>query len=228
VTSQASKTWIASLAALAFASCGSGGLSQSWPAGTVLVVGKTPITVEDVDEYTPMMALLEPQSSEKQLRRLALTQVVLPRTLGRDLADPAERDHARKAAENALADLRAAKWVGPPAPDSSGGTLLEGNLDEIGMARWKHAIDLEQDQWSEPFEELGCYTIIKRLGRTDGPVPLATRFKLEVVSFIYLPLETGSKQVQEAYDKEHLEILDPEWRSIVPELLQYKMGAHSP
>ncbi len=219
---------LASLVAFASASCGHVGLSSSWPTGTVLVVGKTPITAEEVDEYTPTMTLLEPQSSEKQLRRLALTQVVLPRALGRDLADPTERDRARKSALNALAELRSGKWVGPPAPGTSGGTLLEGNFDEIGITRFKHAIELEQDQWSEPFEELGCFTIIKRLGRKDGAVPLATEFKLEVVSFLYLPLETGSKQVQEAYDKQHLEILDPEWRAIVPELLQYKMGAHSP
>jgi hypothetical protein len=203
--------------------------TSRWPASTVMVVGgKVPIFASDVDPYLPALALIEPRFVEKQLMRVALTNVVLPRAIATVLAGDEARAKARKAADDALATLRDGTWVGPAAPGSTGGAVIEGSFVQLGIVKWANAFELQPGEWSGVVEETGCFTITKCLERIDGRLPIQTSFRLEVVVFPYLPAEIGPLQIEEAYDTVRLEILDPEWRSIVPELTQYRMGVHSP
>lgn len=203
--------------------------SESWPAGTVLVVGdKLPILATDVDAYLPALALIEPRFVEKQLVRVALTNVVLPRAIATILAGEDARAKARKAADDALVSLRDGTWVGPAAPGSSGGTVIEGTFAQLGIVKWAQAFELQPGEWSNVVEEPGAFTVAKCLERVDGELPIQTSFRLEVVSFPYLPVDKGPLQIEAAYDVVRLRIVDPEWRTIVPELIQYRMGVHSP
>ncbi|MCK6445563.1 MAG: hypothetical protein L6Q99_04160 [Planctomycetes bacterium] len=203
--------------------------SRNWPAGTALVVGgDIPIATSEVDAYLPAIALIEPRFVEKQLQRVALTNIVLPRAVARVLAGPEAYERARLAAETARKAVDSGEWTGPLAPGTSGGTLVSGPYSEVGIARWAHCFELQPGQWSDVFEEIGAFTFVKCLRRVDGALPIQTEFELETVSFPYLPEGKGLIQVEEAYDRVELEILDPAWRTIVPELLQYRMGVHSP
>jgi hypothetical protein len=172
--------------------------------------------------------LIEPRFVQKQLVRLALTNVVLPRAVARALAGEEAYARARTAAETARAQIDSGEWTGPVAPDSSGGTRISGPYSRIGLERWTHAFDLQPGEWSPVFEEIGAFSFVKCLSRVDGKLPIQTEFDLEVVSFFYLPEDKGEALVEAGYDRIRLKILVPEWREIVPELLQYRMGAHSP
>lgn len=220
---------LAALAPLACSPAEPGSPAARWPAGTVLVVGgEVPIRAEDVDPFVPTVALIEPRYVEKQLVRLALTNVVLPRAVARVLSGPQACERARSEAERARAAIEGGTWTGPALPGTSGGTVISGSFARIGLERWTRCIELQPGEWSPVFEEVGAYTFLKCLSRVDRALPLQTEFELEVVSFPYLPGDGALIQIEEAYDRVRLEILDPEWRTIVPELLQYRMGVHSP
>lgn len=197
------------------------------PPGTVMLAGDVPILASEVDEITPLIALIEPVSSDAQLRRLALTNVVLPRALARAIA-PAEREAARAQAVATLARLRGGEVLGPAPAGSSGGELREGQWAELGLQVWYAAWSLPDGEWSEPIEDAGRFVLVKRLKRTDAPVPGATRFQVEIAAFPWLDAHSGGAQVDAAYDTVHLEIVDPAWRIYVPELTQYRMGARKP
>ncbi|MCC6405982.1 MAG: hypothetical protein IT453_02365 [Planctomycetes bacterium] len=225
------RPWLV-LAALVPLACGpsdSSAPSSRWPAGTALVVGdQIPIRADEVDPYLPAVALIEPRYVEKQLVRLALTNIVLPRAVGRVLAGPAACERAERAAREARVAIDDGSWTGPAAPGSSGGSSIAGSFSEIGLVRWAHAFELQPGEWSPVFEEVGAFSIIRCVRRNDGRLPIQTEFELEVISFFYLPEDKGLVMVEEGYDRVKLDILDPEWRTIVPELLQYRMGVHSP
>ena len=193
----------------------------------VMLVGDVPIFAAEVDEVTPLIALIEQNASDAQLRRLALTNVVLPRALARGIA-PADREAARAQALATLARLRGGEVIGPAPEGTSGGERIEGQWSELGLQVWYAAWNLPEGEWSEPIEDAGRFVLVKRIGRVDAPVPGATKFQVEVASFPWLDARTAGAQVEAAYDKVRLEILDPDWRTYVPELTQYRMGARKP
>ncbi|HVS20018.1 MAG TPA: hypothetical protein VMT18_15545, partial [Planctomycetota bacterium] len=77
-----------------------------WPAGTVLAVDDVPILAAEVDAATIPVQRIERRAVDAQLRRLALTNIVLPRLLTRLLGGE-ERARALSEARDALARLRA-------------------------------------------------------------------------------------------------------------------------
>ena len=50
--------------------------------------------------------------------------------------------------------------------------------------------------------------------------------ELDVLAFPFLDPLQAEGQVEAACDRYRLTIVDPVWRPIVPELLQYRMGVH--
>jgi len=200
---------------------------KSWPPGTVLAVDDAPINAAEVDAISVYTERIEPQSTAPQLRRLALTNVVLPRALSRLMA-PEAREKARKDADEMLASLKRGAPVQPPKPDGAVGEIVTAGFTQLGIVPWGVAMDLADGAWSEVIEEVGRFVILKRIKRIDGPVPMATQFEVDVLAFPWLPIETLRAAVEQEHDKHKLTIVDPTWSDVVPELLQYRMGVHAP
>lgn len=214
---------------LAFAfDCGDTNGAQatvSWPVGTVLAVDDVPINVEEVDHESIWIQPIEPGVSAPQLRRLALTNIVLPRLISRLMA-PSEHTAARQEADETLARLRAGEFVGPPNPEGGVGTRITGGWQELGIVAWGVALELEDGAWSEVVEDCGRFFVLRRLKRIEGVMPIATRVEVDLFSFPWLPLEDLRDSVDRAHAEHALTIVDPEWKAIVPELIQYRMGVH--
>jgi hypothetical protein len=197
--------------------------SAAWPPGTVLAVDGAPLTADEVDLASAWIERIEPQAAERQLRRLALANVALPRILA-ELSAPAERERARAEAEAQLAQLRDGTIAGPPDADGSLGTLVEGNWQALGISLWGQAIDWPAGEW-HLIEEPGRYVVARRLGRADHLHPTALVLTIDAFVHPYLPEGFDLDAAQEDH---RLTIVDPAWREIVPELTQYRMGAHAP
>jgi len=194
-----------------------------WPAGTVLAVDGLPISVDEIDLASVWVERIDPKAAERQLRRLALANVVLPRTLA-ELSAPEERARARAEAEAQLARLRAGGAKGPPGPDGGFGTVGEGNWQVLGIPLWGQATDWPADEW-HLVEEPGRFVVARRLARVDLPHPTALAVRVDTFLFPYLPPELD---LEAAIDEHRLTIVDPLWREIVPERTQYRMGVHAP
>ena len=203
-------------------------VSYTWPAGTVLAVEGVPITAEEVDLASVYVERIHPGSSPAQLRRLALTNVALPRAVSRVLA-PELYARARESALATLATVKAGQpLVGPPSDGLEVSQRITGGWSELGLLAWGIAMDLPEGEWSEPIEEVGHFILLRRVAHKDGPVPIATQVTVDAFVFPWLASDRVQREVDAAYDHCKLTIVDPEWRAIVPEHTQYRMGVHKP
>lgn len=200
-----------------------GPVARTWPAGVVLAVGDVPIYAEEVDRASAAVQLIEPHVSSSQLRRLALTHIVLPRAIAHAMA-PQERAQARRRAQARLAEIRTGQH-GPPDPDGVVGEKVEGLWTDLGLINWHAALELPDEQWSEPIEDAGAFVLMRRLWRRDGPVPMATVLAVDALRFDWIDPVSRRAAIDDALGQHKLEIVDPAWREIVPELYQYRMGA---
>jgi hypothetical protein len=105
---------------------------------------------------------------------------------------------------------------------------VTAGFTQLGIVPWGVAMDLQDGAWSGVIEEVGRFVIVKRLARIEGPVPMATQVKVDVLAFPWLPVETLRVDVEAEHDKHKLTIVDPTWSDIVPEWIQYRMGVHAP
>ena len=195
--------------------------SVEWPSGTVVAIDDQPILAGEVDAASVWFQHVEQVATTPQLRRLALTNYLMPRALTR-LMNPEERLAAKREAEEALAALRAGTWTGPPSEEGLFGEHAAGPFQQLGLPIWGTAFDLPADTWSEVVEDLGQFVVFRVLERTDAPVPMATLFEIDVMTFPWVDPDTD---LEAAYDQHRLTIVDPAWRTIVPEHYQYRMGA---
>lgn len=193
-----------------------------WPAGTVLAVGDLAISSTEVDRATVFVERIEPQASPAQLRRLALANVVFPNALARSLA-PEPRAAAAREAQAAFAAL--ATGATPERPEPA--RIVGGWLD-LGIETWGVAMDLPDGEWSEPIEEGGRFALVRRVRREEAELPIATRVEVDLLLFPYLDPSTAAAEIEAAYDRFRLTIVDPSWREIVPELTQHRMKARQP
>ncbi|MBM3991810.1 MAG: hypothetical protein FJ298_12480 [Planctomycetes bacterium] len=176
----------------------------------------------EIDEASVYVERLEPAASPAHLRRLALTNLVLPRHVARLLAPEA---HA-KAKADALAvrgALAAGSYGGPLRADGTVGEVVEGGFSSLGILPWGVALDLAEGEWSEVIEEVGTFIVLRRVARTDGPVPMATTVRVEAFHFPWLPMETVREDVDRAYDGHRLTVVDPAWADIPPASLLHRM-----
>ena len=200
---------------------------RTWPAGTVLAVDDTLITSEEIDAVSVYTERIEPQSSAPQLRRLALTNIVLPRVLSRLMA-PQEREKALEEAQSTLTSIKNGTLVLPLKPDGAYGEMLTVGWPQLGILPWGIAMDLDDGAWSEVIEDVGRFVLLKRVKRIDAPLPMATQVQVDVLAFPWLPVATMRVDVEQEHDKHKLTIVDPAWNEIVPELIKYRMGVHTP
>jgi hypothetical protein len=226
------KLWrarIAGIALVLLAACGDepddDAPAVTWPPGTILALDGVPISIEEVDAALVPVHLIEPSKSDVHKQRLALTNVVLPRAIARLLSGE------RRAAARALIDdlhrrAQAGLLPGPSGPHGEYGEWHAGQFRELGLVAWGAAFDLLPGEWSPVLEDTGSFLIVRVLGRTDGPVPEATQFELDVLREPYLPPGIGPHEIEAKKDELRLTIVDPAWRTIVPERDQYRMGAH--
>jgi hypothetical protein len=202
-----------------------GPAEREWPEGTVLAVEDLPISADEVDAASAWIERIDRKATPDQLRRLALTNIVLRNKVAQLLA-PEARDKALENARGALKQLREGTWVGPPGPDGLYGERRSGDFRLIGVPAWGTAMDLAEGEWSAPVETTGQFLLVRRLEMRSAPVPLAIELELDVLAFPYLDPLGAEGQVEAAFDRYRLTIVDPAWRAIVPELLQYRMGVH--
>jgi hypothetical protein len=139
--------------------------------------------------------------------------------------DPPARERARAEAEAMFERVKSGKLVGPTSPDGGFGERANGGWGELGIVVWGAAMDLEDGQWSGLIEDAGRYVIMRRIKRTDGPLPIAATVEIDLLSFPWLPLDGLRDNVERAHDEHRLTIVDPAWKTIVPEQIQYRMGA---
>jgi hypothetical protein len=202
-----------------------GAAEREWPEGTVLAVDDLPISADEVDAASAWIERIDRKATPDQLRRLALTNIVLRNKVAQLLA-PEARNKALADARTALKQLRDGTWIGPPGPDGLYGERRSGDFRIIGIPAWATGMDLEEGAWSEPVETTGQFLLVRRLEMRSAPVPLAIELELDVLAFPFLDPLQAESQVEAAYDRYRLTIVDPVWRAIVPELLQYRMGVH--
>lgn len=192
-----------------------------------LAVDDEPINAHDVDSITVYVERIDPSAAPAHLRRLALTNVALPRAVARVMA-PEAHQRAKAEAQALRAQLASGTYAGPVAPDGTLGEVAEGGWTELGIEPWGVAMDLAEGQWSDVIEEVGQFVIVRRLERHDGPVPTATRLKVEAFRFPWLPLETLKDDVDAAYDSHRLVVVDPAWADYVPTVTQHRMKGKTP
>jgi hypothetical protein len=198
--------------------------ARSWPPGTVIAIDGEPILAEEVDLPSAWIERIEPGSSSQHLRRLSLTNVVIPRRIAGAIAGEEARGRARA---EALATLQSLEAL-PEAPATAGEpAAAEGDWLQLGIVAWGTAMDLAEGRWSGVVEDVGRFVLLRRMGQDQAPVPGAIRVRLELFEFPYL-VGVGRGALEQAYAQHRLEIVDPAWREIVPEHIQYKMGVHQP
>ena len=197
-----------------------------YPAGTVLAVNDVPILAEEVDRLGSDYALLEPQDSLLQLRRLALANVILP-TAAVQRIDPDARARARTLAESYRSSLLAGSLPEGPLTGPME-TERSGQFTDLGFLIWRNALPLQPGTWSEIFESPGSFHLLRVKSREEGSLPSLTRFTIGLFHFPYLSAETAHTDTEAAIDRSQLHILDEAWRDAVPYALRHRMNAEKP
>lgn len=193
------------------------------PEGTVLFVDDLPITAAEIDRLAASVELLYPSYTANHARRIVLAEFVLPRLAVASLF-PEERERARKAAEQARAEISDAPeeaWLA-----KRGGVRfdVQGQWKKIGgVDMWTLARNLDEGVWSQPFERTGTFNIVRRGPIKTGETPHHELLELTILTFPYLPGDDALLQAEEALDQARLRIVDPAWEEIVPEEFKYRM-----
>jgi len=208
------------LAALGGGACGdaSGVAAPSFPADAVLGVESVPITAADVDHWRATIELVETRATLPAVRRLALTNIVLPRTIT-TLLDPTRREAARAQAQEAREALSG-------GADVAELETVEGTWKDLGLDVWGRALELEPGVWSEVFETAGAFVVFRVLERPEN-VSGRTSVELERVFCPYLEPEAARDLVESGFDTMKLWIVDPAWSPLVPEHYKFRMAAEA-
>jgi hypothetical protein len=200
--------------------------ARSFPAGTVLAFDDVPIRADDVDPIASAFAIVEPQDSPTQLRRLALANSVFPRIAATGI-DSARRDAAEKLARSYRESLERGELPSGPLPGPME-IEREGAFKELGFEFWRVAIDLAPGVWSPVLETPGSFHILRVKSRKESSHPGRTRLTIGAFDFPYLDGATARADIEAALDRSRLTILDESWRDAVPAALRYRFHAESP
>lgn len=201
---------------------GSGPAEQvTWPEGTVLAFGGIPIDAERIDRHLDLIHVIEPHLVKNDHRRKALTNIVLPVVAGESLF-PEERQASFVRAQAMAAAARETGDVPADAPEP---TYLTGTWRDVGMTVWDVARTVEPGSFSGVIETPGAWTFVHVLatgvepGEEFGPLTPVTVQRYDVP---YIEREATRDLVQSALDQLPLEIIDPDWESIVPAAYLYQ------
>jgi hypothetical protein len=197
----------------------------TWPAGTVLVLNQTPISADEVDEVASIVARLQPQRALPYLRRMALTNVVLPRAAAREAFGPG-RQSALAVAEAWRAALE--RDATPPAPIATPeAQIAEGGYEAAGMEVWNWALDCPLGVWSEPIEAVGTWRLARVLERAPGRWPSDVVLKLDLRTFPWGDPQNLLQDVEHQLDHSKLTFVDEDWRDLVPTAWQRRLRGSS-
>lgn len=196
--------------------------AAAFPAGTVLTLNGAPIRADEVDAIGSIVARVEVQHTLPNLRRIALTNVILPRVAARQLVGEEKYAAARALADSwhatlARGETQPAPMAGPPEE------VLEGGLLQIGLEVWNWAIDAPLETWSEPIETVGAWRLARVLERSAGMRPADVKLKVEVRTFVWDAAASFRKDVEDQLDRSKLEFVDETWRDVVPTLWQRRL-----
>ena len=204
-------------------------LEPSWPAGTVLAVNDEPISAEEVDRVAGDIAFLYPQYSEPHLRRLALTNVFLPRAavISRHRERAAvQLERCREVAET----LSSGSEASTELVDAEGGITmreLRGDFRELGLETWALARHLEPKRWSAPLPLTGRFGLVRLAGTPEGRPPNEI-LTLHILEFAYISARDEASETDAALDASKLHVVDPAWGRLVPERWKYRMRGNNP
>jgi len=218
--------------ALTLAACGpaappSGAASStaaraSFPAGTVLALNATPILASEVDAVASIVARAEGQHTLPHLRRIALTNVVLPLVATRQVAGEDKRAAALVVANAWRAALETGSIPPPPvaAPHTE---VVEGGFGRVGLEVWDWALDCPVGSWSAPIETPGAWRVARVIERSAGLRPCDVVLKVDLRTFVWDGAESFRKDVEAHLDRSKLEFVDETWRDLVPTLWQRRL-----
>jgi hypothetical protein len=185
-----------------------------------------PIRAEDVDAVGSAYAILEPQDTPLELRRLALTGSIFPRIAARSI-DEKRRAEAEELAKTYLRALEAGSL---PEGPLAGPIEIErtGTFREIGFDLWRAAIELEPGHWSGILETAGSYHVVRVKSRKEASLAGLTRITIGAFDFPFVQVETAKADIEAALDRARLTIVDPEWRDAVPAVWRYRLHVENP
>jgi len=196
--------------------------AQAWPTGTVLVLNGDPILETEVDALASIVARIEPHHTLPHLRRIAVTNIVLPLLGARQVAGPERRAAALERAR-AWRDALAAGTT-PPAPVTPPVEEdVEGGFGILGMEVWDWALDAPIGAWSQPIELPGAWRVTQLLERKPALRPADVRLKAKVLTFPWVEGDTLRAEVDAHLDRSKLEFVDATWRDVVPTLWQRRL-----
>jgi hypothetical protein len=213
---------LVALAAAAACAGSQGDAVPAWPAGTVLALGDRPICAAEVDEAANCIAQLEPRDSFDQLRRLALTNVVLPRCAAQAI-DPEARKNAQRLAEQVQRALAAHTAVHDAQPLERKGRMLD-----LGLELWNAAMALQPGQLTGVVETAGCFHVALLKEKSAAVLPGLVELTLEVYDFPYLPAGEAHERIDAQLDRSQLVYVDESWRAHVPIVWQHRLRGGSP
>lgn len=187
--------------------------SAAWPAGTVLAVNGQPIDASAALPWEQDVALLYPGYGPIQCRRLALTNIVLPRAAAGTLA-PEARERARRTCEEARERIE--EHAGEAIPST-------GTWRVLGFDLWGAARRLAPGVWSDPIELPGRWVLLRLVAIEPGRAPDEEELTLERLEFPYVdPAEPG-KELRAAIDASTLVVVDADWGEAIPEDWKHRM-----
>lgn len=201
---------------------GAAATPPSRPGGTVLVLNGDPILESEVDALSSIVARIEPHDAVPQLRRIALTNMVLPLVGARQVAGPERRAAALERARtwrNALeSGTTPPAPIGPPVEEE-----VEGGFGVLGLQVWDWALDAPIGTWSQPIELPGAWRVAQVLERKPGLRPVDVVLRATVLTFVWVESETFRAEVDAHLDESKLELVDATWRDVVPTLWQRRL-----
>lgn len=181
------------------------------PPGVVLLVDGLPLARAEVSPLTEDILELFPEYSELHARRLALTNVFLPRLAAR-AAHPDGWNRAREAClRSTQLDARA--------------RTLEGGFQALGVGLWSLARHLPVGSWSEPLELPGRWLRLRLEAKTLHEEARLEALRLSLVEFAFLAPEEPTAGVEAAVDRAVLTLVDPAFAEAVPEAWKHRMHA---
>jgi len=158
-----------------------------------------------------------------QARRIALTNVVLPRAAG-ILVAGAKREEARRQAtevRNALANAATPDFVPPFGVMQT----REGTANDIGLEAWYYASTAVPGAWSEPLETIGAFEVVRVDSHSNADTPRQVRYKLHVCAFAYIDDPNLRGVIDAELDRSKLTFVDAGWAEYVPELWKHRLRA---
>ena len=207
------------LIAAGLAGCGQDPPQAQPPQGAVLRIGEEWVLGQDVDTWVEGIKLIEPGQTLSSLRRKALINIVIPCAISRQLF---EEDRDREKAE--IQRISGALERGDPLEPEvlSQFMQVKGHALEIGLDRWIVAMKTPLGEWSEPFEGLGSFSLVRRL---DGPAPAdwnaLTRVTVEYLTQHYIyPSDDPEALITSARKAMDIVVVDPAWEWVSPKWLE--------